>query len=135
MDPSARSCRRTTWLACVALAAPVAAAAATPPPGVRGQIILPPAARSHDRPASFWPRLENGVLPIGPAIVSPMADVLVVLEGSTTSASWSGSVVLEAQGADFIPRTLPVLAGTTVELKNADRMTYTFYSPDHASFF
>src|SRR5262249_14388114 len=30
---------------------------------------------------------------------------------------------------------LPVLVGTTVEFKNADRTTYIIYSPDNAAFF
>lgn len=106
------------------------------PTQVRGTITLPAAARAPaDRFPSFWQRIENGLLPIAPPLVSPMSEVVVVLEGPTTSASWSGNITMEIAGADFSPRVVPVLVGTTVEFKNADRTAYTVYSPDNGAFF
>src|SRR5262249_15076513 len=106
------------------------------PREVRGTITLPPSTRApSDRFPSFWQRIENGLLPIAPPLVSPMSEVVVVLEGQTTPASWSGNITMEIAGADFLPRVLPVLVGTTVEFKNADRTTYIIYSPDNAAFF
>jgi plastocyanin len=103
---------------------------------VRGTVVIPQAGRAAgERFPSFWPRLENGLLPIGPPLVSALAEALVVLEGATTSASWSGNVVMELAGSDFSPRLVPVLTGTTVEFKNVDRLAYTLYSPEHTSFF
>ncbi|HJZ86000.1 MAG TPA: hypothetical protein VKN99_12560 [Polyangia bacterium] len=117
---------------CAATTVPARAAVS-----VRGTVVLPSALRAPpERSASFWPRIENGILPIAPPPVSPMSEVVVVLEGGpTTTSSWAGNVVMEIVGADLSPRVLPVLVGTTVEFKNTDRLTYTLYSPDNASFF
>jgi len=106
------------------------------PTQVRGNITLPPASRApSDRFPSFWARIENGLLAIAPPLVSPMSEVVVVLEGPTTSASWSGNLTMEIAGADFLPRVVPVLVGTTVEFKNTDRTAYTIYSPENGAFF
>lgn len=121
-------------LLAIALLSPSLALAA--PTQVRGTITLPATTRAPtDRFPSFWARLENGLLPIAPPLVSPMSEVVVVLEGPTTSASWSGNITMEIAGADFSPRVVPVLVGTTVEFKNADRTAYTVFSPDNGAFF
>ena len=132
MDPVSARTLRATALALAAWAAllPRGAHANV---SVRGTVSLPPVRA--ERPATFWPRVENGVLPIAPPLVSPMSEVVVVLEGPTTVASWSGSIAMEILGADFVPRVLPVLVGTLVEFKNADRSPYNVFSPENGSFF
>jgi plastocyanin len=122
------------FLLALVLFLPRSAAAA--PTQVRGTITLPSSSRApSDRFPSFWARIENGILPIAPPLVSPMSEVVVVLEGPTTSASWSGNITMEVAGADFLPRVVPVLVGTTVEFKNGDRTPYTIYSPENGAFF
>jgi plastocyanin len=118
---------------CLGLVWPAIARAAAP---VRGTIVLPRNIKGPgDRFSSFWARIENGILPIAPPLVSAMSEVLVVLEGSTTSAAWAGNLTMEVSGADFSPRVVPVLVGTTVEFKNADRVPYTLFSPENGAFF
>jgi len=124
---------RSAVLALVLLLPRLAQAA---PTQVRGSITLPASSRAPaERFQSFWARIENGLLPIAPPLVSPMSEVVVVLEGPTTSAAWSGNITMELAGADFLPRVVPVLVGTTVEFKNGDKTPYTIYSPDNGAFF
>jgi plastocyanin len=123
---------RSVVLALVLLLPRLAQAA---PTQVRGSITLPASSRAPaDRFQSFWARIENGLLPIAPPLVSPMSEVVVVLEGPTTSSS-SSNITMEIAGADFLPRVVPVLVGMTVEFKNGDKTAYTLYSPENGAFF
>src|SRR5262252_1092312 len=100
---------------------------------VRGTVTLPPA--KSERTNSFWPRQENGIVPIAPPLVSPMSEAVIVLEGAASNTAGGGTVVMEVAGADLSPRVLPILAGTTVEFKNVDRIPHALYSPENSSFF
>jgi plastocyanin len=127
---------RTAGLVATLAIGVVAAQGAASAETVRGTVILPSAVRAGpERAQSFWPRIENGILPIGPPLVSPTSEIVVVLEGATKTASWAGNVVVELSGADLSPRVIPILVGTTVEFKNVDRIPYVIHSPDNSSFF
>jgi plastocyanin len=100
---------------------------------VKGTVVLP--QKERERPSSFWPRVENGILPIAPPLVSPMSEVVLVFEGDQATSTSSGTTDMTILGADFAPRVMAVQIGTTVEFKNNDRVSYTLFSPDNTTFF
>jgi plastocyanin len=68
-------------------------------------------------------------------IVTTGPDVIVYLElgESTRFAPPAGHAVMECRGGDFVPRVLPVLAGTTVDFRNSDSENHHVFSPDRCA--
>lgn len=83
--------------------------------------------------------IVKGTITIGG---KPAPDVVVSVEGLQTqalgprrSALGSRKAVMDQRNKKFIPRVLPVLAGTTVEFPNSDNTWHNVYSKSEAKEF
>jgi hypothetical protein len=96
---------------------------------VRGQVSLPPEARTADR-EGHW-RVENGVLPVGPRTPDPRSEVIIVLEGGPAKAKSAddkpSTMTVELHGLRMDPKVMVAPTGTTITFKNADRVPHTLY--------
>ena len=133
----------------VATTALLVAAAPAGAVNVKGAIVFPPpseassqAARAH--PLAHW-RVENGVIPIAPALPEPRDGVVVVLEsqqapptGARPELRPEGEkikvMILEVRPMRVEPRLLVVEAGAALALRNADKAPRTFYLENGESF-
>ncbi|MCU1276565.1 MAG: hypothetical protein JWM53_111 [bacterium] len=92
---------------------------------VRGSVMLPSEPRATDRD-THW-RVENGVLPIGPRVPDPRADVIVVLEGAPNPKLQLPNVTMALHGLRLDPRVAAIPIGGSVEFKNEDRVPHTLF--------
>jgi plastocyanin len=92
---------------------------------VRGSVMLPPEPRAADRDA-HW-RVENGVLPIGPRVPDPRAEVIVVLEGAPNPKLQLPNVTMALHGLRLDPRIAAIPIGGSIEFKNDDRVPHTLF--------
>jgi plastocyanin len=96
---------------------------------VRGLVSLPPDARATERDG-HW-RIDNGVLPVGPRVPDPRADVVVTLEGGPAREpkkdEKAASLQITLHGLRMDPRVVIVAPGTQITFKNDDRLPHTLY--------
>lgn len=92
---------------------------------VHGTVLLP-AAPPFTRPEGRW-RLENGRLPIGPPLVDPHADAVVVLDGAPSAPVSPTTVTVSLHGLRLDPRVTVIQVGGAVEFKNEDRVRHALY--------
>jgi hypothetical protein len=95
---------------------------------VRGNVTLPAEARSNDAREGHW-RVENGVLPIGPRVPDPRAQVVIVLESASAPKKEpdKGTYTIELKGLRMDPPVLAVPVGATVSFKNSDRVPHSLH--------
>jgi hypothetical protein len=107
----------------VSVSAPGVAEAAP----VRGVVSLPQELKSGRRLRGYW-RIENGIVPLGPA--PSHGDTVVVLTGLKGTAPPARTVTVEISGFAAQPTTVVVGEGSVVELKNSDRVAHDFSIPE-----
>jgi plastocyanin len=63
------------------------------------------------------------------------ADVVVYVEHATAAAKPPAApAVMDQKSMTFIPRVLPVVAGTTVKFTNSDTVAHNVFSPDYEKY-
>jgi hypothetical protein len=92
---------------------------------VRGAILLPPEPRAADHDA-HW-RVENGMIPLGPRVPDPRADVIVALEGAASGSTKASNATVDLHGLRLDPRVAVVPIGGSVDFKNDDRVPHALY--------
>lgn len=103
------------------LAAPASAGS------LRGTIFFPQEPpRSNDRPLANW-RVENGILPIVPAMPEARTDAIVVLEPEAAKDPPAAEVTVSAHALRLDPRVVVTGVGSTCSFKNEDRLPRTLY--------
>ena len=141
---TARRLRALSFAASLLVAAGPAAAAT-----VKGTVVFPAPTDAagkavRARPLAHW-RVENGVIPIAPALPEPRDGVVVVLEPQQAAAPPARLelkpegdkpkiTILEVRPMRVEPRLLVVESGAPIALRNADKAPRTFYLENGESF-
>ncbi len=101
---------------------------------MEGEVLLPLSAEEPEVTApGYVERIRNPMAPI--RVSDPRSECFVYLEGGPADEDATGSVekaVLELGSASFKLPVLPVVAGTTVEIRNVGKRTHPLYSPEQA---
>jgi plastocyanin len=58
------------------------------------------------------------------------ADAVVYIQQAPGTFTPGDAVVMNQRSSEFIPRVLPIVAGTTVKFPNADPIAHNVFSPD-----
>jgi plastocyanin len=62
------------------------------------------------------------------------ANALVYIEAAPGTFPPGGPVEMDQRGLKFVPRVLPIVAGTTVKFLNNDATTHNVFSPDYEKY-
>lgn len=65
---------------------------------------------------------------------SPAADAVVYIQRADGQFAPAGLATMDQRGMKFVPRTLPILVGTTVKFLNSDPTQHNVFSPDYEKY-
>src|SRR5262245_29740185 len=129
---SAKFARIVGGLASVLVAFAATVAWAGP---VEGEIALPPGGVEEPavRQSAFVERIKNPITELRP--FDPRPECFVYLDGGPAGPDATKppprDVVLELGSASFLTPLLPVVVGSTVDIKNVGKNTHPIQSPEH----
>ena len=126
--------RRPLFSLLFVVALPIAARAGS----LRGTVFFPSdPAPAEARPLANW-KVENGVLPIAPAVSEARTDTIVILEPTVAAdpndPQTLAHITVEARGLKLDPRVIAAQVGTTFDFKNVDRAPRRLFLKDAESF-